>query len=243
MIDIHCHIVPGVDDGASSLSESLMMAEMAADSGVTHIVATPHFRGELQSVQELSLLARQFTMLKQAVADAGLPLTLSCAAEVLCLPETVDLAAAHRLPTLDGDHYVLVEFFFDESLEFMNDTLMGLAAQGYTPVIAHPERYLAIQYDPDLALEWFQQGYILQLNKGSVLGAFGGRVRETARTLLADGIAHLIASDAHRSDFRTPHMDELTHWVYQHCDPVYAEILLERNPRRILEGRPVVPIE
>lgn len=242
MIDIHCHIIPGVDDGAPSMQEALLMADMAASSGVRHIVATPHFRGEPESLQELDAIRRQFRRLQEAVAREGIPLTLSFGAEVLCLRETAAMAARKQLPTLNDSRYVLAEFYFDEPPAFMSEALHRIAASGYTPVVAHPERYVAVQQDPRLAGHWFRQGYILQLNKGSVLGAFGSRVEHTANHILADGAAHLIASDAHRADFRTPHMGELRRWVFAHCSPEYAEILLERNPRRITDGRPVVPV-
>ena len=242
LIDLHSHILPQVDDGAANLSEALHMAEMAAVSGVTHMVCTPHFRGEMQSLRTLPEIARQFTLLKQAVGGAKLPLTLSCAAEILCTPDTVDMAAAHRLPTLDGKRYLLTEFYFDESPQYMNACLSGLAQLHYTPVIAHPERYDALQRDAHLAEYWFRHGYLLQLNKGSILGAFGSRVQHTAHRLLADGAAHLVASDAHHAHVRTPDMTSLTRWLRSHCNPAYAEILLLRNPRRILDGRPPVPV-
>ncbi|MBQ9083543.1 MAG: hypothetical protein IJY28_08595 [Clostridia bacterium] len=240
MIDIHCHIIPGVDDGAANLSESLMMAKMAVDSGVRHIIATPHLPGTPESLALLPRIAQQFTLLKQSAADIGL--SLSCAAEILCLPETPDMAAARRLPTLDGKRYVLCEFYFDESPDEMNRILDGLHRFGYIPVIAHPERYDAVQQGFSLIGHWFHKGYVLQLNKGSVLGSFGRRTEQTANRILADGAAHVIASDAHHTAYRTTHMEQLNHWVQANCHPSYAQILLERNPRRLLEGRPVVPV-
>ncbi len=242
MIDLHNHILPQVDDGAADLSESLRMAKMAADSGITHMVCTPHFRGEPASLHTLPQIAQQFTLLKQTVAEARLPLTLSCAAEILCTPDTIEMAATHRLPALDGKRYLLTEFYFDESPQYMNTCLSGLTKLQYIPVIAHPERYDALQRDPHLAEYWFRRGYLLQLNKGSILGAFGSRVQRTAHRLLSDGAAHLVASDAHHAHTRTPDMAPLTRWLHAHCGYSYTEILLLRNPRRILDSRPPVPV-
>ncbi len=241
MIDLHNHILPHVDDGAVHLDESLRMADIAVRSGISHIVCTPHLEGSARSLPVLPDIAREFTRLKRAVAENGLPLTLSCAAEILCTEQTLSLAADHRLPTLDGKRYLLTEFYFDESPERIHALLAGLTAQQYIPVIAHPERYDALQWDPHLAEYWFRQGYLLQLNKGSILGAFGGRVQRTAHRLLADGAAHVIATDAHHASSRTPDLSGLYHWLTGHCPRNYAEILLFRNPRRILEGRSVVP--
>lgn len=242
LIDLHNHILPHVDDGASSLDESLRMADIAVRSGISHIVCTPHFEGSARSFRTLPDIRQAFTGLKQAIAETGLPLTLSCAAEILCTEQTLSLAADVRLPTLDGKHRLLTEFYFDESPEQINTLLSGLSAQQYVPVIAHPERYHALQRDPRLAEYWFRQGYLLQVNKGSILGAFGDRVQRTAHRLLADGAAHVIATDAHHASARTPDLSALYHWLTGHCPRNYAEILLFRNPRRILEGRPVVPV-
>lgn len=243
MIDIHCHILPGFDDGSSSLSESLVMVRMALSSGVTAIVATPHFPGEAESLPKLKTLLSRYERLKKAIEKENLPLTLYPGAEILCLSETPQLAARHQLPTIGNSNYLLVEFYFDESADYMTGMLDQLLALGYGVVVAHPERYGAVQHDPTLVQHWFRRGCVIQLNKGSLLGAFGAHVRMTADWLLEQGLVHLIASDAHSARRRTTHMSVLTDLIESRCDPEYAEILLERNPRRVLEGRPMVPIQ
>lgn len=240
MIDIHCHILPDYDDGAANLDEALDMAQMAVDSGVTAIIATPHFRGETPSLEQLPLLDQRFQLLREALIRTKLPLELHKGAEILCLPETVMLADAHQLPTLGQTNYVLTEFYFDESYAFMDESLLQIADSGYRPVIAHPERYGVIQRDPGLVRRWARLGYVIQLNKGSILGAFGGRPEQAAHDLLAMGIAHLFASDAHSCISRTPHMSGLQATIRELCDENYASILLERNPTRLLQGRSMV---
>ena len=150
------------------------------------------------------------------------------------------LADAHQLPTLGQTNYVLTEFYFDESYAFMDESLLQLADSGYRPVIAHPERYGVIQRDPGLVRRWARLGYVIQLNKGSILGAFGGRPEQAAHDLLAMGIAHLFASDAHSCISRTPHMSGLQATIQELCDENYASILLEKNPARLLQGRSMV---
>ena len=243
MIDIHCHILPDYDDGADSLEEALEMARMAALSGVTDIIATPHFNGEPEETEQLPLIRHQFQLLSSAIEQAALPLKLHLGAEILCLPETVVLADSHQLPTLGQTDYVLTEFYFDESFGFMDDMLSRLLLCGYRPVVAHPERYGAIQRDPSLLRRWVRQGCGVQLNKGSILGTLGVRPEETANEILAMGLAHLIASDAHGSHSRTPHMGQLMEWAEECCDEEYAAILLEENPRRLLRGLPLIGAE
>lgn len=237
MIDIHCHILHGVDDGASSLEEALEMARMAAFSGVTEIAATPHFRGEREFLEERALQESRYLELKEALERWKIPIRLHQGAEVLCLPQTVELAEMGELPTLGDTNYVLTEFYFDESFDFMDEILEQIALNGYRPVVAHPERYASVQREPRKLHRWAREGYVLQLNKGSILGALGSRAEAAAHELLALGLAHLIASDAHSSYTRTPHMSEVQRWAEDACDPECAEILLRENPKRLLQGR------
>lgn len=243
MIDIHCHILPNYDDGAADLDEALQMVRMAVSSGVTDIIATPHFQGEPAELEFLSAMDRQYQLLRDAIRQAGYPLRLHPGAEILCLPETVVLADNRQLPTLADTSYVLTEFYFDESFAYMDEMLSQIAACGYKPVVAHPERYDVIQREPSLLHRWARQGCVIQLNKGSVLGAFGSRPEQTANEILAMGLAHLFASDAHGCDSRTPHMGQLQQWVEELCDENYAAILLEENPFRLLNGRPMVGMD
>lgn len=241
MVDIHCHILHRFDDGSASLEESLAMARMAADSGVTDIVATPHFPGQAASLRHMPRLIERCDTLSEAIAREGIPLRLHPGAEILCTPETARLAQQKQLPTLGSTSYCLTEFYFDEDYQFMHHTLRLISEAGYQPVVAHPERYLAIQRQPLVLERWFRRGYILQLNKGSVLGAFGTRVQRTAAEILEAGLAHVIASDAHSARRRTPHMEQLSRWLDQNLDADYARILLQDNPERLIRGQSMVP--
>lgn len=243
MIDIHCHILPDFDDGAASLEESLQMAWMAAYSGVTDIAVTPHFRGEAEFLTNWSAIKRRFDILQAAIADEQIPLAVHLGAEVLCLPETPELAARRVLPALSGTTYLLTEFYFNESYAYMDEMLQEIAAAGYAPVVAHPERYAAIQHDPRRLEKWFRRGYVLQVNKGSILGSFGSRAEQAAHWILEAGLAHAVASDAHSSHSRTPHMTAVRDWLENCCGAHYASILLKENPRRVLQGKPMVPVE
>lgn len=240
MIDIHCHILHEIDDGAANLEEALTMAKMAVASGVTDIVATPHFRGELAYLELKEEILRRYRELSNALERWGVPLQLHAGAEILCLNETPELARRHELPTLAGSKYVLTEFYFDEDFLYMDNILSGIAENGYVPVVAHPERYGVIQYDPMLTDRWMEAGYVLQVNKGSILGSLGQGAEEAAHALLELGNVHLFASDGHSSFSRTPHMGEIRRWAEDFCDLQAAEVFLGENPRRILQNRPMV---
>lgn len=241
MVDIHCHILPLVDDGADSLEDAIEMARMAAQDSVSAIIATPHcnlpYDGDKNYISEG--LQRHFFRLQQAVKAAGIPVAIHPGAEVLCTPDVPELLAQGKLLTLAGSRYLLVEFFFDEDLAYMDEMLLAIARQGCIPVIAHPERYEAVQRVPMVVERWFRAGYIIQLNKGSILGRLGRRAAWTAEWILEHGLAHVVASDAHSPTVRTPRMRELLQYLSENCSEAYINILLADNPRRILENRPV----
>lgn len=245
MVDLHCHILPNTDDGAENMEDALEMARMAAQSGVTHLVATPHCNlpnDADKNFISVPLLERVLE-LQARIRQANIPLTLYPGCEVFCTPDTPTLIRQGKLLTLANTKYLLVEFFFDEELSYMDDMLRAIAAEGVIPVIAHPERYDSIQRTPHIIERWFRSGYIIQLNKGSILGRLGRHAHRTADWILGHGLAHVVASDAHSSVMRTPDMTQLQEHLLDFCGPEYTKILLDLNPSRILNGQPVLRAE
>lgn len=242
MVDIHCHILPEVDDGAWDMEAAVAMAKIARDSGVKKIITTPHFKGEPKSLEAVGFLMHQRRLLQSRLKREKIEVELLPGAEVLCVPQTMELAQTGRLPTLGTGRYVLTEFYFDASAGFMDETLHGLRQMGYLPVVAHPERYGAVQRDPELAARWFHRGIVLQINKGSVLGAFGRRAEDAAVRMLCRGNAHIIASDAHSPEVRTTDLQPVRHWCLDHLGQAYTKILLEDNPGRIAAGKPMCKV-
>jgi protein-tyrosine phosphatase len=138
--------------------------------------------------------------------------------------------------------YLLTEFPFGVSYGYMDDMLRSLSACGYLPVVAHPERYSAIQREPRLLESWFRQGYVLQLNKGSILGSLGDDARQTAIWALDRGLAHVIASDAHGVSHRNADMNPLCWWLEDNYREDFVQLLLEENPHRLLQGESMAPV-
>ena len=242
MVDIHCHILPGVDDGAETMQEALEMARIAVDCGVTDLAVTPHFRGDALEVQRMEALNSRFRELETALRQAEIPLMLHLGAEILCTWDTPDLAQAGLLPTMGDTLYVLCEFRFDAPYSYMDEILGDIQEAGYWPVVAHPERYGCIQQEPRRVQRWFRKGYVIQLNKGSILGSFGLRPMETAMQLLDWGTVHVIASDAHSSDRRSTDMRYLLGWLMERYPRGYIRLLLTDNPGRLLRGEDMAPI-
>lgn len=250
MIDIHTHILPGLDDGAESLDDTLAMAEQAVRSGVDVLVATPHSNQEQQYQNyESPALQTLFQQAKDALVRENIPLKLVRGMEIFASDDIVEKIRAGRLLPLNHSRYYLVEFAFPEEPWYIHDTLADLLEHGYIPVIAHPERYTCVQDDPNLLFEWRQMGVLAQLNKGSVLGRFGPRPERAAQQLLNHQLVNCIASDAHRPYIRTPDMREIDAFLCRYYSEEYRDLLLEENPSRIVFDRtppawPVpVPVE
>ena len=242
MTDIHNHILYGVDDGSPSLGVSLEMAELALASGVKTVVATPHFRCRADSAKaECEKYAAAYAELCKALKKSQIPLRLLPGAEVLCFDETPLLASKGLIPTLANSRDILVEFFFDESADFIDTSLGRLYSYGFIPVIAHPERYEAVWNNPELVLRWFRSGYVIQVNKGSVLGRFGRRAERRSHNMLDAGLVHIIATDAHGSSERTPDMTELCGLIIDRYGEDCLRLVTSENPGRLVRDLPMVP--
>lgn len=240
MIDLHIHIMPGVDDGSDSMEESVRMARMAVESGVHTVAVTPHCNipEEFDNYDGRQYRER-LKLLQQELKRKGLGLKVCCGMEVFGTMEVPRLLEEGRLATLNDGKYLLVEFAFEEDLRLIWHVLEGILRQGYTPLIAHPERYFYVARDPQLVYEWIQMGCRLQMNKGSILGRFGRQIGRLSMELLEHEVISCVASDAHGSRQRTPHMGEVRDFLEMEFGPDCPELLMEENPARILDSREV----
>lgn len=244
MIDIHAHILPGLDDGSDRTLTSLRMAELAVRSGVTDLIATPHSnqRGRFENYASDELQA-QFQRLKEAVRREQLNLRLHLGMEVYATSDMADLYREGKLLTLAGSRYLLMEFGFHDDAYYMDHVLRRVLDTGVTPILAHPERYHALQALPDIMADWVKSGVHMQINKGSLSGFFGKESFRLAVTMLNHDLASFVASDAHRSDQRTPVLRDAWHWIASHYSEHLAERLLLRNPQRVLRNEPLIECE
>jgi protein-tyrosine phosphatase len=188
-------------------------------------------------------LYSRFLLLQKAAREEQIDITLYPGAEILCLPQTVQLARDGSLPTLGDSRCVLLEFHFDTPAEVMDALLDGIAQWDYLPVVAHPERYPFVQREADLAEDWVHQGCLLQANQGSLTGSFGMEAALCARQLLSRGLVAAVASDAHSPQHRSTDLRPAVQWMEQMRVPAAtAKLLLSENPLRILQGKaPVMP--
>ncbi len=244
MIDLHAHILPGIDDGAGDLFDSLEMARIAAANGVTAMVATPHCNipGMFENYLDEHYI-ETFRKLESALETEEIPLELYAGMEVYVTPDVPELLREGKILTLNGSRYILVEFQFEEEEGFVHRMLDEIAALGLCPVIAHAERYRFVQENPQMVYRWRKKGYVVQVNKGSLMGSFGRRVEHTAMRLLRHNLISLIASDAHSPYRRTPNMRDLYEAMLDDYSKKYVDVLFQENPRRICKNQPTVTFE
>lgn len=237
MVDIHSHILPSLDDGAQSLEEALSMAKIAANGGINHMVASSHGNYFSYTLDEYW---EQLEKLQSCLKQQHIPLTLYSGMEIFVDGDVSPLLERRGLLTLNRTNYLLIEFPFEDRARNVQKNIAALQQKGYKIVLAHPERYLFIQKDPEFAYYLEETGCVLQVNQGSLLGDFGGRAEMLARQLLSDGVVGVIATDAHDPRYRAPSTDRLLDFLGAYYGETQAHLWLSENPSRILKGYPVI---
>lgn len=240
MVDIHAHILPGLDDGSEDINETLDMLEMAAESGVEIIAATSHGNVGYYTKQEYLQALRD---VRRAVQKEQIPIQVVAGMEIFASDDMVELLEDDKLLTLNQTRNVLMEFSFQEEPWVMQDHLKNLLRAGYRPIVAHPERYICIQQDPSPIYHWSRMGCVFQCNKGSFLGRFGKAAYHTVMSLMDHRLVHCIGSDAHGIRSRTTFMDEIQELLLDMASEEERDRLLVTNPTRILGGKDVVRLE
>lgn len=232
MIDIHSHVLYGLDDGARTLEDSLAMVRMAAEHGTTELVVTPHANPEYRFDPEIN--AQRLAQIEAACRGA-LRLHTGCDFH-LSFDNIKDAIANPQKYTIDHKNYLLVEF--SDLLIFHNtaEIFSRLLDAGMIPVITHPERNSLLRQRVEPIAEWVRSGVRVQVTAQSLTGRFGKRAEAFARTLLDRNLVHVIASDAHDCEHRPPRMDEAYHWLTANYSAATAMLLCLTNPGAALTG-------
>ena len=235
MIDIHSHILPGLDDGAGNLSDALEMAQLAASSGIKGIIATPHCNipGGFHNYWSLSL-EDDLRNLQNEINDRNIPLTLYPGQEVFLAPGFMDMLHQGKLITLCNSRYMLVEFDMYESATVAYRKLQQILAEGLVPIVAHPERYRFVHEQKEAIYRMKDLGALLQINRGSLKGAFGIRTKSIAKEIISSYQADFIASDAHSQYRRTPYLADVHEVICERISADYGDVLVKINPKKII---------
>lgn len=229
MIDTHLHILPGIDDGPETMQESLALARVLVQEGIHTAIATPHYNDQFPQYPAEEIRER-VNDVQQELDRHDIPLRLFPGHEALIKPGLVEDIQAGRIATLNGSRYLLLELWNNTWLSATERVIFELRAYGIVPIIAHPERYHAIQQDPARLTALLQQGGLTQLTANSLVGLWGKTARHSAETLLKKGLIHCIASDAHGLQKRQP---GITHGLQR-----AVELLGQARVHQMIETRP-----
>ncbi len=242
MIDTHCHIVFGVDDGSDCAEESIEMARIAIESGITDIIATPHCIPGMFENYVGREYDEAFRRLNEELAAEGLDnlLRIHRGMETFSDESTLQCIDRGMLHNLGSSDYMLIECEFGDDPGRFRSVLSGMLKRDIRPVIAHPERYYFAQDDVRFLLDYLDMGCALQLDSDSVLGNFGRASQTCAFRLLESGAAQLVGSDAHDSEARTPDMRRCADLIADRFSGEYAELLFDVNPSRILANKNLI---
>ena len=229
MIDIHCHILPDIDDGPKSFDESLVMAKMAATDGIAAIVATPHLNNKLYDRVEIN---RRVSYLNHLLRQEGVPITIMPGADVSVLFSSAQLQGF----TINDTEYILVEFPHTHFPRNASDILAQFMANGYKPIITHPERNPSIIANPELLLDVLKEYYYVQITAGSLTGDFGQEAQQCAEQLLRSGVVDVIATDAHSATERKPQLSSGVLAAAEIVGSEAAQRMVFGTPAKIISG-------
>jgi protein-tyrosine phosphatase len=239
MIDIHSHILPGLDDGAASMEEAVAMARCAAAGGIRQMVATPHVK-EGQYPNSREMIVEAMANLRKVLLKKEIRLFILPGAEYSLEPDLPQRFSRGELLTINNKgRYLLVELPAAFIPDYTTAVLYDLQLQGVTPIIAHPERNAIIARDHNRLHELVARGALAQITAGSLTGHFGQTAAAAARVFLERGFAHFIASDAHASTGRIQYMENAIREAVNLLGDAAGMKLVKENPQRAVQGEQI----
>lgn len=235
MVDLHCHLLPGIDDGSKNMEVSLRLAREAVENGVTHALLTPHHMNG-RYVNHKQDVIKRTAEFRQQLQEHNIPLTVFPGQEVRINGQLIEALDKDDILFADeGDRYLMLEFPDDDVPHYTNQMIFELQQRGITPIIVHPERNTKIVAHPELLYQLLQKGCLSQITASSYVGTFGKKVEDFSKKLIANGQGYLFASDAHDLPGRKYEMRQAFEKLSQEYGPKLAERYSD-NARAIING-------
>jgi protein-tyrosine phosphatase len=241
MIDIHTHILPGLDDGAQEMSDSLDLAREASKNGISTIVATPHIGWP--TMIPPGRIVEMVGILRENLAAQALPLEILPGGELQLEPGMALEFRAGRATPIGNGPYVLIELPMWNYPNYAEQTIFDLQHAGNHPEIAHPERCAAFEKDVALLVKLVQRGVLTQLTASSLLGGFGPSIKTLSEMMLMNNLTHVIASDCHGINQRPPILQRAVERAAQLIGNSAAEAMVTTIPEAIIKGKPITTPE
>ncbi len=234
--DIHSHIMPGVDDGAKSMEQSIKMLQVAEKNNIGKIILTPHNTPRSKNPSP-ELLKERLEQLREKAKENALDIELFLGTEIRYHDGVPDMLDEGKICTMADTDYVLVEFSPTDGYDYIYRGLSRIHDHGYTPILAHVERYESIvKKNTVRAEELSRRGILLQLNSDSIMGEHGRGPQKFCKQLLKNHLADFVATDAHREVGRAPYMSECAQYLYRKYDRSYADAILFGNAEKLIFG-------
>jgi protein-tyrosine phosphatase len=238
LIDIHNHILPGVDDGAETIEESLAMARVYRDDGVTTVVATPH-RNSWTYHDPPSDARRRLAELQEYLQNADCDIQLLLGGEAFIAPDLAEQVKNGLALTINGGRYLLVEWAIDQFPAYADEAIFDLRVHGIVPIIAHAERYRAVQRNVDSLAPLVRRGAMVQVTAGSLTGESGATSRRAAEQILNANLGHVVATDSHSVRRRPPILTAARMRAEELIGSERARSLVVDVPRKIIDNLPI----
>lgn len=237
IIDVHAHILPGLDDGSSDEEKSMEMIKMAESQGITTIIATPHYSHYFQSSRQ-DVLAVYEKLMAYIKSEGHCTIQIYTGQEILYSEDVPDKLAAGELMTLADSRYVLIEFLPFDSYSKIFRAAGMVAMAGYRMILAHAERYECLR-DPDKMQELLEAGVKIQMNYRPIGGKWYNDTTRWCRKMLKEGNIHFLGTDMHNMDSRKPDIKSAVHWMTKHLDEEYMQDICYRNAEQVLNDKQI----
>ena len=240
-VDIHCHCLPGIDDGPVTISDALALCCQLVDDCITEVIATPHQLGRFSNCNEAAHIREAVLLLNEELRSHNIALTVMPGGDVRVDERICKLLEDDKILTLaDGGKYLLLELPQEVFID-IEPLLIELVSSGIQPIISHPERHPVLAKQPRILLKWLEHSAHLQVTSASLLGDFGLPAQTAAWHLLSTGWAALVATDSHDTAVRRPCMSAAFERISIELGPTIAQLVCIENPSRVLQGKDIAP--
>ncbi|MGN0316816.1 MAG: CpsB/CapC family capsule biosynthesis tyrosine phosphatase [Lachnospira sp.] len=229
IVDVHCHIMPGVDDGSVNMAETLKMLKLAKNEGITHMIATPHYKSGHRNASP-EKIRELLAEVKVTARQCCINMELFQGNEILYHEEMCDSLNQGRISRMNGSNYVLVEYMPSDTYQRIRNSLDEIMSEGYQPIVAHIERYNCMSDDIENVMEIRRIGAEIQVNASSIVGDSGKDIKKFVHSLLKEQMVDYVGTDAHHCEgSRTPQMTECCDMLYKKYDEDYVNEILYAN--------------